>query len=57
MHACVCVCVVYVVHNLLSSSLGKTLSVLLCANTGVDIKEKVENRIASNICISECWYV
>lgn len=34
------VCVVYVVHNLFSRSPGKTSSVLLYANMGVDIKKK-----------------
>ena len=58
-HACecmhVCVCVAYVVHNLFSSSLKKISSVLLYANTGVNIKEKVGKRMTSNIYISKCW--
>ena len=51
----VCVCVVYVVHNLFSSSLEKISSVLLYANTGMNIKEKVGKRMTSNIYISKCW--
>ena len=50
-HACVCLC--SICSTLFSSSLKKISSVLLYANTGVNINEKVGKRMTGNIYISK----